>query len=146
MSRAVALICTLAAGGVVALQPPANAALAEHVGDLGAALVSLLISAAIIALLLLAVGHPGRLSGLTAFRPEYALGGIAGAAIVAVSLATVRPLGAGGVIAVLVAAQLVGGIVADSFGWFGLQHVGIGVERLLGLALVIAGTLLVVRV
>jgi bacterial/archaeal transporter family-2 protein len=145
MSRGLALICTLAAGGLVALQPPANAALAEHVGDLGAALVSLLISTAIITVLLLAAGHPGRLSGLSAFRPEYALGGIGGAAIVAVALATVRPLGAGGVIALLVAAQLIGGIVVDRFGWFGLHHVGIGVERLLGLALVIAGTLLIVR-
>ncbi len=145
MSRGVALICSLAAGGLVALQPPANAAMAKHVGDLGAALISLTISLVIIGVLLLLTGQPGRLSGLSSFRAEYALGGIAGALVVAVSLAAVRPLGAGGVIALLVAAQLVVSVVADRFGWFGLQHVGIGPGRVLGLVLVIAGTALVVR-
>jgi len=145
MSRGVAFISALAAGALVALQPPANAALSKHVGDLGAALVSVLISTAVILVLLLLVGHPGRLSGITGFRPEYAIGGISGAVIVAVSLVAVRPLGAGALIALLVAGQLAVSIVADRFGWFGLAQVGIGPGRIAGLALVIAGTLLITR-
>ena len=145
MSRTVALITTLAAGGLVALQPPANAALAEHVGDLGAALVSILISTLIIALLLLIVGHPGRLSGITAFKPEHALGGIAGATVVTVSLAAVRPLGAGAVVALLVAAQLVVSVAADRFGWLGLHEIGLSTGRVAGLLLVVAGTILITR-
>ena len=145
MSRAVAFICTLAVGGLVALQPPANAALSEHVGDLGATLVSLAISILIIGVLLLAFGHPARLAGLSAFTPEYAVGGIAGAAVVSVSLIAVRPLGAGGVVALLVVAQLVVSIVADRLGWFGLHRVGITPGRLIGVGLVIAGTLLITR-
>ncbi|MDQ6745625.1 MAG: DMT family transporter [Actinomycetota bacterium] len=145
MSRALALICTLLAGGVVALQPPANAALAEHVGDLGAAFLSAVITVSILALLLVLAGHPARLSGLGTFKPVYALGGLAGAGIVAVSLIAVRPLGAGGVTALLVAAQLVVSVIADRLGWFGLHHVGLGAGRLLGLVLVIAGTVLVTR-
>jgi bacterial/archaeal transporter family-2 protein len=145
MSRTVAFICTLAVGGLIALQPPANAALSEHVSDLGAALVSLLISLSIIGLLLLAFGHPGRLAGLSAFRPEYAVGGIGGAAVVAVSLVAIRPLGAAGVIGLLVAAQLVVSVAADRFGWFGLHEVGIGLGRAVGVLLVIAGTLLITR-
>ena len=43
------------------------------------------------------IGDPGELRGITNFKPEYALGGIAGAAIVFVSIVTVRELGAGGV-------------------------------------------------
>lgn len=145
MSRGVAFICTLAAGGLVALQPPVNAELARHVGDLGAAFISIAISIAIIGVLLLVIGHPGRLSGLSSFRPEYLLGGIAGAAIVGVSLVAVRPLGAGGLIALLVAAQLVVSVLADRFGWFGLRHVGIGPGRVAGLILVTGGTLLITR-
>ena len=53
MSRPVAFACTLAVGGLIALQPPANAALAKHVGDLGAALVSAAITVTILAVLLL---------------------------------------------------------------------------------------------
>jgi uncharacterized membrane protein YdcZ (DUF606 family) len=36
-------------------------------------------------------------------------------------------------------------IVADRLGWFGLHQVPIGVGRLVGLALIIAGTVLVTR-
>lgn len=145
VSKPVALICALAAGGLVALQPPANAALSRHVSDLGAALVSLTISVAIIGTLLVVLGHPGRLSGISGFRLEHAIGGIAGASIVAVSIVAVRPLGAGGLTAVLVAAQLAISILADRFGWFGLHQIGLTPGRWAGVALVIAGTILMVR-
>jgi transporter family-2 protein len=145
MSRTVAVVLTLAAGLVVGLQPPANAALSRHVGDLGAALVSIAISMAIIGGLLLAVGDPGRLAGLSSIRPEQALGGIGGAAVVAISLIAVRPLGAGAVVALLIAGQLIVAVLADRLGWFGLHQVDISVARILGLLLVVAGTILVTR-
>src|SRR5207237_7236652 len=84
VSRVVAFICTLAVGGLIALQPPANAALAKHVGDLGAAFVSVSISMAVVGVLLLIAGHPGSLGGLSPFKPAYAIGGLGGAAVVAV--------------------------------------------------------------
>jgi transporter family-2 protein len=145
MSRGLALICTVAVGGLVALQPPANAALAKHVGDLGAAFVSLAISIMIVGVLLLAIGHPSRLSGLGSFKLEYAVGGIAGAAIVTVTLVTVRPLGVGGVVALLVASQLLVSVLADRFRLYGVTQVNLSLGRLVGLALVIGGTLLITR-
>jgi bacterial/archaeal transporter family-2 protein len=145
MSRTVAFICTLVAGGIIALQPPANAALAEHVGDLGAALISSAITVLIIGMLLLVFGHPSRLSGLSSFKLEYAIGGIGGATVVAVSLVAVRPLGAGAVVALLVAAQLIVAVAADRFGWFGLHEIGLSAGRLAGLVLVIVGTVLITR-
>ncbi len=145
MTRSVALLLTIAAGLLVGLQPASNSALSEHVGDLGAAFVSLLIAAAIIGVLLLVAGHPGRLTGIIGIRPDDLVGAVGGAAVVAIGLAAVRPLGAGAVIAVLVAGQVVASIVADRLGWFGLHHVGIGVGRLAGMALIIAGTVLVTR-
>jgi bacterial/archaeal transporter family-2 protein len=145
MSRTLAVILTLVAGLVVGLQPPSNAALSRHVGDLGAAFVSIVISLTIIGVLFLAFGHPGRLSGLSGFRPEHALGGIGGAAVVSISLIAVRPLGAGAVVALLVAGQLIIAVVADRLGWFGLHQVNIDFARTLGLLLVIGGTILVTR-
>ena len=145
MTRPVAVVCTIAVGLLVGLQPAANAALSEHVGDLGAAFVSLLLATAIIGVLLLVAGHPGRLSGVSAIRPEYLVGALGGAAVVAIGLVAVRPLGVGAVIALLVAGQVIISVVADRFGWFGLHHVGIGAGRVLGVTLVIAGTLLVTR-
>jgi transporter family-2 protein len=145
MSRAVAFICTIAVGGLIALQPPANAALARHVGDVGAAFVSLAISLAIIGVLLIVAGHPDRLAGLAKFRPEYAIGGVGGAAVVAISLIAVRSLGAGGVIALLVAAQLLVSVAADRFRWFGLHEEAVTAGRIVGLVLVIGGTVLITR-
>ncbi len=145
MTRSVAFLCTIAVGLLVGLQPASNAALSEHVGDLGAAFVSLLVATAIIGVLLLVAGHPGRLSGVSAIRPEHLVGAIGGAAVVAIGLAAVRPLGAGAVIALLVAGQVIISIVADRFAWFGLPYVPIGIGRLLGVALIIGGTVLVTR-
>ena len=143
MDRGVALTLTLVVGGLVALQPPANALLSREVGDLGATLVSLLISVTIIGTLLVATGDPGALRGLSGFRPEHALGGIAGAAVVLVTLVAVKPLGAAGVTAALVATQLAVSAVADRFGWLGLDREPLSAARLAGVALLIAGTFLV---
>jgi transporter family-2 protein len=107
--------------------------------------VSLLVAAAIVGVLLVVAGHPGRLAGITGIRPEHLVGAVGGAAVVAIGLAAVRPLGAGAVIALLVAGQVIISIVADRLGWFGLHQAQIGVGRLLGIALIIAGTVLVTR-
>lgn len=142
MDRLLALILTLAVGALVAFQPPSNAALSHHVGDLGAAFVSLLISTIVVAIVLVAFGDPGRLAGISGFRPEHVLGGVGGAAVVAVSLVTVRTLGAGGVTAVLVAGQLIVAVILDRFAVLGLPHVSVTWERGLGVALIVAGALL----
>lgn len=143
MDRTAALLLTLAAGALVAFQPPANALLARHVGDLGAAFTSLVISTAIVAVLLLAAGELGRLQGLDAFRPVHMLGGIAGATIVLVSLIAVRSLGVGGVTAALVATQLIAAVLIDRLGIVGVAETPLTVTRLAGVGLLIAGTLMV---
>lgn len=145
VSRTVAIICTIGAGVLAAIQPAVNASLGRLVGNLGAAFVSLVLSLLIIGVLLVVFGDPGRLSGISRVRPEHLLGGISGAAIVAVSLMAVRPIGAGAVIALLVAAQVIVSVIVDRFGWFGVHQIGIGVGRIAGVVLVIAGTLLVTR-
>lgn len=145
MTRPVALLSTIAVGLLVGLQPVANAAMAEHVGDLGAAFVSLIVATALIGILLLVAGDTGKLAGgLAEIRPEYLIGALGGAAVVAVGLVAVVPLGAGAVIALLVAGQIVISVLADRLGWFGLHHVALSAGRLLGVALVIVGTVLVV--
>ena len=143
MDRGVAILLTLIAGALVAFQPPANASLAKHVGNLEATLVSLLISITIIAVMLAVSGGFSGLSGITEFRPEHALGGIAGAAIVFVSIVTVKPLGAGGVAAATVATQLIGSAILDRFGVLDLEKVGLSATRVTGIALLVVGTVLV---
>jgi transporter family-2 protein len=144
MSRSVAIVLSLAAGALVGLQPSANAVMAEHVGDYGAALMSLVFALIIITALLFTVGEPGRLTGITHFRPDWVIGGAGGAVIVFVGLIAVRPLGTGAVIALFVASQLVISVIADRIGLFGLHH-ALTPERAGGVVLVILGTILVTR-
>jgi transporter family-2 protein len=144
MDRTTALIATGLVGLLIAAQPPANGQLGKQVGDLGAAFVSLTISLAIVAVLLVTVGDVGRFtSGLAHVRPEHVLGGLGGAAVVLVSLIAVRSLGAGGVTAALVATQLVGSIVLDRMGVLGLNGSPITGQRLAGVALLLGGMALV---
>jgi transporter family-2 protein len=142
MERLLAIAATLAAGALVAAQPPANSELGRQVGTLGAAFVSITISLLLIVVLLVGTGGAGQLSGLSNFRPEYALGGIAGAAIVTISLVTVRELGAGGVVAATVCSQLIVSLILDRLGVLGLSQTAITPARLAGVALLIAGTVL----
>ena len=144
VDRVLAILATLAVGGLVATQPPANALLARHVGDLGAAFASLLLSTLMVGVLLVVAGEAPRLRGLGEYQPEHSLGAIAGAAVVLVSLITVRELGAGGVSALLVVSQLVIAALLDRAGVLGLTEVGLTTERLIGFGLLMAGTVLVV--
>lgn len=143
MERALAIIATLLAGALVAAQPPANAQLSNHVGALGAAFVSLVISTLIVGALLLATGSYSDLGGIGGMQPQHLLGGIAGAAIVAVSIIAVKELGAGGVAAATVCTQLVFSVVLDRLGLFDLEEVGLTPLRVLGIVLLIAGTVAV---
>ena len=91
----------------------------HYVGDFGATLVSLAISISVAAVLVLGFGDPGRLAGVTHFRPEWLIGGVGGVTVVTVGLLAVRPLGTGTVVAILVAGQLIMSVLSDQLGWFG---------------------------
>jgi bacterial/archaeal transporter family-2 protein len=96
----------------------------------------------VIGVLLVASGEVGELGGLSHFRAEYALGGLAGAAIVAVSLVTVRTLGAGGVVAATVCTQLIVSLILDRLGVLGLSPTALTPVRVAGAVLLIGGTIL----
>ena len=88
--------------------------------------------------------EPARLSGLAGFKPRYAIGGIGGAAVVAVALVAAFAWRRGrGVLQV--AGQLVISALADRLGWFGVARVGLTPGRLAGVLLVAVGTLLITR-
>jgi transporter family-2 protein len=66
-------------------------------------------------------------------------------AIVLTTLVTVRKLGAGGVTAATIAGQLTLSILLDRAGVLGLDERAITVQKMLGVALLAAGTVLVVH-
>jgi transporter family-2 protein len=90
----------------------------------------------------------GKAGGLTSTFDVswyYLLGGLLGAFYVTNAIFAVSVIGAGGVAALTVAGQLTASVAIDRLGLFGLDQVPLSPQRILGVALLLAGTFLVVR-
>ena len=140
-----AAIATAAVGGMIALQAPINSHLGKATGTFPAALISFGIGTILLLAIVIVTGHLNELSGLTNVRWYYLLGGVLGAAYVTTVLLTVRTLGAGGVTAATVAGQLTTAMVVDRLGVLGLEKTPITAPRMIGVLLLFAGTVLVIR-
>jgi bacterial/archaeal transporter family-2 protein len=146
MSRAVAVLLTCGAGTLVGMQAPINARLGRGVGGLQAALFSFLVGTVV-----LVVAVSVAKGGLGSFRhvsgvPWWALfGGLFGATYVTVAILTVRTLGATGLTAAVITGQLAISVAIDRFGLLGIARQPLALHRIVGLALLVAGVVLVVR-
>ena len=146
MDRGLAVALTAVVGGMIALQAPINSGLGRAVGTFQAAFVSFSIGTVALAIIAgLARGGFGQIAEVRSLAPEYLLGGVLGACYVTSVLVTVRSLGAGGVTAATVAGQLTMSVIVDQFGWLGVEKDPINAMKVLGVLLLAAGTLLVVR-
>jgi transporter family-2 protein len=147
VSKEVAVLVTVAAGGFVAVQAPANNVLSKTLGTFGAASVNFVIGT--ICVLAITFAFAGGIGGEEGARtpPWYywVVGGLGGVAIVVTTLIAVRELGAGGVTAAVIAGQLTLSVVLDRLGVLGLDERAVTWEKLLGIALLAAGTVLIVR-
>jgi bacterial/archaeal transporter family-2 protein len=145
VDRGFIVLLTAVAGGLVALQAPINAGLARATGGLPAALVSFSVGTLALAAIVILSGKAGGLSSTFDVSWYYLIGGLLGAIFVANALFAVSTIGAGGVAAATITGQLVAGVAVDRLGLFGLDQVPLSAERVLGVALLLAGTVLVVR-
>ena len=147
MSKELAVITTVAAGGFVAAQPAVNNVLSKKVGTFGAVSVNFLVGTILVLVItFLFAGGIRNIEGVESPAWYYwVVGGIGGVAIVLASLIGVRELGAGGVTVAVIAGQLTLSVVLDRLGVFGLEERPVTWEKLLGIALLALGTVLVVR-
>jgi bacterial/archaeal transporter family-2 protein len=145
VDRGLAVILTAAAGGLIALQAPINAELGKSTGGLQAALVSFAVGTIALAAIVVLSGRAGGLASTFDVSWYYLVGGLLGAIYVTNALLAVSAIGAGGVAALTVAGQLIASVAIDRLGLFGLDQVALTPERLLGVALLLVGTVLVVR-
>jgi bacterial/archaeal transporter family-2 protein len=147
VSKELAVLITVAAGGLVAAQAPANNVLSERVGTWGAVSVNFLVGTICVLTVTFALagGFGGEEGARTPPWFYWIFGGVGGAAIVVTTLVAVRELGAGGVTAAVIAGQLALSVVLDRLGVLGLDERAVTWEKVLGIALLIAGTVLIVR-
>jgi bacterial/archaeal transporter family-2 protein len=145
LDRGAAVVLTACAGGLIALQAPINAGLGRATGSLPAALVSFLVGTVALTAIVVLSGKAGGLSSTFDVSWYYLLGGLLGAVYVANALIAVTAIGAGGVAAATITGQLTASVAIDRLGLFGLDQVPLTPERVVGVALLLAGTVLVVR-
>ncbi len=146
MTRPLAVTLGLLAGALVGMQAPINSRLGKTIGTAQAATFSFLVGTAAL-VIVASLWHGGLGSiGKVGHAPWWALvGGLLGAVYVTTALVAVRTLGATGLTAVVITGQLVISVVIDRFGLLGIARQQIGVTRILGLVLLVAGFVLVVR-
>jgi len=145
VDRGVAVLLTALAGGLIAAQAPINAGLGKATGSMAAALVSFSVGTLALATVVVLSGKAGGLTSSFDVSWYYLLGGLLGALYVLNALVAVSAIGAGGVAAATVFGQLTASVVIDRLGLFGLDQVALSSQRVLGVALLLAGTILVVR-
>lgn len=146
MDRGLAVVLTAFTGALVALQAPINSMLGRAVGTWQAAFFSFAIGTAALALIAaLAKGGLGQVVEARHVSWYYLTGGLLGAAYITSVLVTVRSLGVGGVVVATIAGQLAISVVVDHFGWLGVARQPLDAVRVIGIALLAAGTYLVVR-
>src|SRR3712207_9559287 len=146
MDRGLAVVLTAAVGGLIAVQAPINSVLGKSIGKWQAATVSFAIGTVALVLLAATVGGGfGDLGEARNVSAIYLTGGLLGAAYVTSVLVTVRSLGVGGVTAATIAGQLTASVVIDQLGVLGVERQPVTVLKMVGVALLAAGTFLVVR-
>lgn len=144
------VVLALAAGAVLALMIDFNSLLARHSSPLFAAWTAHGIGA--VAALGLALWRrrawfvAAASTSADATWPRWIyLGGVPGALTVLLAAVTVNgPLGFSGTLALMLAGQMLFGVVADRFGWLGLARRTPTAGGLAGLGLVLAGSLVVI--
>jgi transporter family-2 protein len=140
-----AATATVVVGALIALQAPINSGLGKVTGTMPAAAVSFLVGTALLVAIVVVGGEIAGIGEATEVKWYYLLGGVLGAAYVTTVLLTVRTLGAGGVTAATVAGQLTMSVIIDRLGFLGLEETPITLPRVIGVLLLFAGTLLVIR-
>lgn len=143
----VLLLLAMAAGSSVVVQQALNAQLKTALGSAAwAGLASYAVGLACMAVLALALRDPPPSLATMARVPWWAWsGGVFGAVFIGLAIVLVPTLGAATFIALLVTGQMLTSVAFDHAGWMGLAQRPLDLPRLVGIALLIGGVVLIRR-
>jgi transporter family-2 protein len=141
----VSLLVALVAGAFITLQTGSNARLKEALGHpLPAVVISSFIGVILLSGMLMAMRTPlPTVDRLTAAPWTAWPGGILGAAYAVTVVVLARELGVATLTALLITGQLICSVLLDHFGLLGFDLHAAGAGRLMGCALLLAGTALI---
>lgn len=133
------------AGALISFQAPINAVAGARLGHpLGGALLSFIVGTiALVLVALLTVRDEIDFGSSLSLAPLLYTGGLLGAAYVAGSIWLTPVIGAGALISLGIAGQVIASLALDHYGMLGLAVRELTVGRMTGAALVLAGALMV---
>lgn len=144
MSNLFLLLAILAGGVAAAVQPVINARLAVRTGVIESATVSFAVGTLVLLFLSLTTS-PGSFRGMGQASLWEMSGGLLGAFFVSLTILAVPRLGVTTVMAALVVAQLVTGLVFDHYGLLGVRMAPFDVKRCAGVVMLLLGMYLIYR-
>jgi len=142
------ILFAFALGVTAVLQVGINSDLRALVGNpYQTALISTTVSTVVLILISLVAYHRPFPEGQVFREMEWWMwtGGIIGAFFVAGTAALVSRLGGAVLFTVIIFGQLVGAVILDNYGWFGVEKNPITAPRMVGIALVLTGAVIVRR-
>ena len=147
LGAAFAFLLAVSAGLSIVIQQALNANLRTMLNSaVWSGFASYLVGLVCMAALALALREPVPSAAALARIPWWAWsGGMFGAIFIALAILLIPLLGAATFIAVLIAGQMLASVAFDHFGWLGLAQRPTDLPRLLGVALLIGGVVLIRR-
>lgn len=140
------MLAIVIAGGATALQAPTNARLATAVASpVNAAFVSFAVGTAALGIMALALQTRPDIQAAKALPAWAWAGGLYGVVFVVAAAWAVPRLGVAMTVTLMVAGQLLLSLTLDHFGALGVPRQPMNLGRIAGVALVIAGVVLVRR-
>jgi transporter family-2 protein len=141
------MLLAAAAGASVVIQQVINSGLRTALNSVAwSGFASYLVGLLCMVLLALALHDPLPSLATMARIPWWAWsGGLFGALFVGGAIVLVPTLGAATFIALLITGQMLASVAFDHFGWLGLAQRSIDLPRLLGVAMLIGGVILIRR-
>ena len=144
MGMAIAAFMILIAGVATAVEAPTNALLKQNVSSLAFTTFVTMAVGAMGAGLVVLIVRPQLQPSWVSTTPWYTfVGGLYGAAIVAISAYATPKLGAGPAMVMVVTAQVVTGVTLDHLGALGLEKHPVSWLRIVGCLVAVGGAVLV---
>lgn len=139
------LLALMFCGGIaVAVQPSINGRLAQKVGTFESSCISFAVGTLLLAAVVLVAGK-GSFKGLASASWWELTGGGLGAFFVTMTIIAIPRIGTTAAMAMVIGAQLTTGVLLDHFGLFGFRTIPLDGKRAIGIALLMAGTGLIIR-
>jgi transporter family-2 protein len=137
----------IAAGVSIVIQQTLNANLRSALNSAAwSGFISYALGLVCMAVLVLAFRDPAPAASIAARMPLWGWsGGVFGAIFIGLGILLLPQLGAATFLALLVTGQMLASIAFDHFGWLGLTQRPIDALRLIGVALLIGGVVLIRR-